>query len=106
MSRDGWDSNQQRFDEDVRQKQRNIVFPDTVRNDRLVNVFLWNGSPKPTAVQRIAAWLFGLQFIGLGVVGLSFAFSAHGEVVVFLVALAAILLGMKIFSNGFPKKRQ
>lgn len=54
------------FLEESRQRQRNVVFPDTVRNARSVDAFLWKGSPDPTLVQRVAAWLWGLTFIGLG----------------------------------------
>src|SRR5580704_13317939 len=53
--------------EETRASQQNIVFPDTVRNGRAVDVFLWRGSPDPTVVQRIAAWLFGLALATPGI---------------------------------------
>jgi hypothetical protein len=51
------------FIEEAKGRQRNIVFPDTVRNGRAVDVFFWRGSPAPTLVQRIAAWMFGLLIL-------------------------------------------
>src|SRR5579862_934813 len=99
-----------RFLEESRAKQRNIVFPDTVRNGRAVDVFFWRGSPTPTLVQRIAAWLFSLLFIAQGCVFGYFAFdvgkkedSVVGLVFIGLMSLAVIALGMRIFRNGFPR---
>lgn len=64
------------FLEESRQRQRNVVFPDTVRNARSVDAFLWRGSPNPTRVQRIGAWLFGLTLIGTGVCLMTFVGAA------------------------------
>src|SRR6185503_5589299 len=52
-----------KFIDDVRARQRNIVFPDTLRGGRSVDAFLWNGSSNPSLVQRIVAWVFGLMFV-------------------------------------------
>jgi hypothetical protein len=48
---------------DTLASQRNIVFPNTVRND----LFLWKGSPDATRVHRIAAWMLGFVYVGCGV---------------------------------------
>jgi hypothetical protein len=55
-----------KFIDETRARQRNIAFPDTLRNGRAVDVFLFKGSPNPPLVQRIAAWILGLLFIGIG----------------------------------------
>jgi hypothetical protein len=92
------------FIEESSARQRNIVFPNTVRNGRSVDAFLWNGSPDPPLVQRIAAWMFGLSFLFMG-----FAFLAAGFVhrddawILGLLSIPCILLGLKIFRNGFPR---
>lgn len=70
-------NNLEKFIEEAKGRQRNIVFPDTVRNERAALVFLWNGSAKPPVVQRIAAWLFGLVFLANGLMFLGMAVSAH-----------------------------
>ena len=95
--------------DESRASQRNIVFPDTVRNGRAVDVFLWRGSPNPPLVQRIGAWMLGLLFMGFG---LAFLYLAredrHGDGLIFslvvgLIALASFLVGVRIFRNGFPR---
>lgn len=54
------------FLEESRQRQRNVVFPDTVRNARSVDAFLWKGSPNPTrcsASRLVAIWAY-LHWVG------------------------------------------
>lgn len=96
--------------DETRASQRNIVFPDAVRNGRAVDVFLWKGSPNPPLVQRIGAWMFGLLFIGFG---LTFWVIAkedrHGDGPIFalilgLFGLAVLLVGIRVFRNGFPRR--
>jgi hypothetical protein len=91
-------------------RQRNIVFPDTVRNGRSIDSFLWNGSPNPTRVQRIGAWtigmvemVFGLEFFAYAVqVRVKHGFSIE-IVVLVTMSLLAVLLGIRTFRNGFPR---
>ena len=96
--------------EKTRTSQRNIVFPDTVRNGRAVDVFLWRGSPNPTRVQRIGAWIIGLLTIGVGIGFLYLAVKARIEegfsfsvVAEAAFALAVAWLGIRTFRNGFPR---
>jgi len=99
-----------KFIDESRARQRNIVFPDTVRNGRSVDAFLWKGFPNPTLVQRIGAWLFGLLFMAYGLVllGLAVHFRNKGDwpgsESCALIALAAGAIGIKTFRNGFPRK--
>jgi hypothetical protein len=102
--------NLDKFIDETRASQENIVFPDTVRNGRSVDVFLWRGSPNPTPVQRIGAWMFGLVFIGFGLEFLGVAvrervkygFSIDVVIMVFMSLMFA-LLGLRTFRNGFPR---
>jgi hypothetical protein len=99
------------FLEKSRQRQRNLVFPDTVRNVRSVDAFLWRGSPNPTRVQRVGAWLFGITFIGLGACLITFVGAARsdgewvGAFVLASMSVGAIALGIRIFLNGFPRRK-
>jgi hypothetical protein len=88
-------------------RQRNIVFPDTVRNARSVDAFLWRGSANPTWVQTIGAWLFAFGYFWVGMelgylAVLSFRkddrFGVCAMGVLFLGSLAVAL---RIFRNGF-----
>ena len=54
------------FSNDIHQRQRNTVYPDTLRNARSVDSFLWHGSADATMVQRIGAFIFGVVFIPAG----------------------------------------
>jgi hypothetical protein len=96
--------------DETRASQRNIVFPDTVRNGRAVDAFLWRGSPDPPLVQRIGAWMFGLAFIGFGLTFWAVAKEdRHGDGPIFslvmgLIGLAMLLIGIRVFRNGFPRR--
>lgn len=97
------------FIDEIRSKQRNIVFPDTVRNERGLYDFLWNGTPDPPMVQRIGAWMMGLFLV---IAGLFPALMAPGGGnwidygVMLLISLPLIAAGIRIFRNGFPRKRR
>jgi len=100
-----------KYIDEIHSRQRNIVFPDTVRNGRLVDVFFWRGASNPTRVQRIAAWMFGVVFFYCGVQFFTFAVQARIEdgfsiyvVIEILIALLFALLGVRIFRNGFPRR--
>jgi hypothetical protein len=92
----------QHYIDDLEAKQNNVVWPDTMKNSRSVDKFLWSGSPNPTLVQRIAAWLLGgfLMMIALGL----FAVYPH-EWYAWLIVCFWWLIGLKIFSNGFPTRK-
>jgi len=94
------------FIDESRAKQRNIVFPDTVSNARSVDAFLWRGSPDPPLVQRIAAWIIGLNFIVLGLIGFGAAFTTDRDYpwIFALIGIPCVLLGVRTFRNGFPRQ--
>jgi hypothetical protein len=95
------------FIDETRASQRNIVFPDTVRNARSVDLFLWRGSPNPTLVQKIGAWMIGVVFIGCGIEMFSLAVGYHSSFADVLVAVSMSVLSLFIeirtFRNGFPR---
>jgi hypothetical protein len=90
------------FIRDIRDRQRNIVFPDTVRNARPLYVFCWRGSPNPTWPQRVGAWLFGLIFAADGLFLFTIARENNSDATA-LMGYFQILLGAWIFRNGFPR---
>jgi hypothetical protein len=97
------------FIEESRARQRNIVFPDTVRNGRSVDAFFWNGSPDPPLVQRIAAWIFGLFFIGIGLALFSLVPGTRnrepiGAWFTTLISVLLVAAGIRVFRNGFPRR--
>ena len=90
--------------EQVKAKQRNIVWPDTMINGRGVDEFLWKGSPDAPLVQRMAAWVFGFFFVLGSFVWLDAAFQRH-SVIVGLLSIAWFLVGGKVFLNGFRRRK-
>jgi hypothetical protein len=55
-----------RFLQEWRDRQRNIVFPDTVRNARPFYNLLWKGSADATPLQRIGVVLVAMPFLVYG----------------------------------------
>lgn len=104
MKRHNMVSGRDKFIDESTARQRNIVWPDPLVNSRSVDEFLWKGSPNPTPVQRIGAWLFGLVFMAQGVAILILAWhegaSSGGGWALGIVAAAAFAWGAKIFFNG------
>lgn len=82
-------------------RQRNTVFPDTVRNERNVNFFFWHGAPRPTVVQRIAALLYGVALFMLGMSFIPLALRQGATGIGLLVPIIGFAyLGGRIFWNG------
>jgi hypothetical protein len=99
-----------KFIDEYRSRQRNIVFPDTVRNARFTYAFFWKGSPRPLLVQKIAAWICGLVLIGYGLESLSLDVKARvedgfsiGIVISAAIAVSLVLIGIRVFCNGFAR---
>jgi hypothetical protein len=88
----------------VEAKQRNVVWPDMLRNSAQVDGFLWKGAPDAPLVQRIGAWIFGvtLMAIGLGLFDVAY----HRPSWLFGAAsIAVFLIGAKVFWNGFRRRK-
>src|SRR6266446_6820751 len=96
------------FIEEIRVKQKSTVWPYPLINNRRVDKFLWKGSSDAPLIQRIGAWVFGLAFLAMGalllIVGREFA-GDGGEGLV-IMSVGAFMLGMKIFLNGFRRRKQ
>jgi hypothetical protein len=92
--------------EDVQNRQRNIVWPDTMRNGRAMDALLWRGAPDATLVQRGGIAVFGLLFLSLG---LFFVFSIAPEFHSVLGAVLGVLLaalGVRVLLNAFRRNRR
>jgi len=93
--------------EDYRRKQQNIIWPGPIINETRIERFLWNGSPNPTLVQRVASWLIGLVLFTCGLALFRWAIrdrASFAAVVVFVtLACAYSFAGFRIFLNGFGR---
>src|SRR5579862_9565643 len=93
------------LEEEIRARQENIVWPGPLVNSRGVDEFLWKGSPNPTVIQRIAAWIFGLTFIGMAFALLALAWNLGGTAIVIFGggALFSLALGVRHCWSGTVK---
>ena len=93
----------ERFIDEIREKQRNIVFPDTLRGGRSADGVFFKGSPNPPLVQRIACWLLGLTFIGSGLFCLRIEKNEPSILLIFM-GWGIVALGVWVCRNGFSRK--
>jgi hypothetical protein len=97
-------SNHNSLVEIIEAKQRNTVWPDTMINSRGVDEFLWKGDPNAPLVQRMAAWIFGIFFILIGVGWLDAGYEKH-SLIVAVLSILWFLLGGKVLLNGFRRHK-
>lgn len=85
-------------------KQRNIVFPDTLKNSRSVDEYLLKGSPDAPLVQRVGAWIFGIAFIivGLALLGVARERQIWPPVLLSIISLS---VGLRVILSGFRKRK-
>jgi len=94
------------FIKQTKAKQSNILWPDLLVGGRGVDSFFFKGSSNPSLIQRAAAWLFGIAYIGLG--AMFFYMAANVSVlkwIFFLVGVGSCSVGGLIFYNGCRTRR-
>jgi hypothetical protein len=103
----GWgvkSPNKPKLLDDVQARQRNTVWPDTLRNGRTLDGFLWKGSPDATLVQRVGVAIFGLFFLATSFLFVYIALSEGGSgasLIIVLFALFWLVIGCKLLGNAF-----
>jgi hypothetical protein len=97
-------SDQERLVEEIEAKQRNIDWPDAMKNSSSVDEFLWKGSPDAPLVQRMGAWIFGLTFMLMGLCLFDIAYEKQDRACG-IFSLLPFFLGVKVFLNGFRKHK-
>ena len=90
---DGWIS-------DLEAKQRNFVWPDTMRNSRGVDVLFFKGDPKAPMVQRIGCWVFGISMFFITATSTAELLDSKSAAWA-IMALASGGFGGWVFSRGF-----
>jgi hypothetical protein len=97
------DKNQRGMDgllRDVKERQRNIVFPDTVRNEGYAFRNLMHGSQSHPIIVRVGAAVVGLMFLFSGCVMI-----ATLQLPALLIGAFLIAVGLKfVITATFPKK--
>jgi len=97
-------SKHERFIEEIEAKQRNTIWPDAMKNSSCVDAFLWKGFPDAPLVQRMGAWIFGMFFLFSSLCFIEISYEKRSWVV-FFSSIPILLLGVKVFLNGFRRHR-
>ena len=90
--------------QDIETRQRNIVWPDTMRNSHGMDELLWKGSPAATKVQRVGIAIWGLLFLSLGLFFMFVLASEQHSIMEAVFGLLLVALGTKITLNAFMRK--
>ena len=106
MGRHNTNRDQPRMIAEIRSRQSNILWPDTLKNSTAVNRLLWKGTSDPTLVQRIGMCLFGLAFFALGAVFLPIARTETALANIFLgvgCSIGLLAVGLRLILNGLRR---
>jgi hypothetical protein len=77
---------------EIKCRQNNITWPDTLLNARGVDYLLWHGSASASKVQKIGALIFGCFFVVSGATFIYFAAQSN--------SLLGACVGGSIFAIG------
>src|SRR5262249_23568121 len=90
------------FMNDVRSRQSNTIWPDTLHNGSSVDRLLWYGSSTATLVQRVGIGIFGIFFLAFTAF---LVWMAHRDqsTLLFLFAIPWLYLGIRVSANAFRK---
>jgi hypothetical protein len=73
MRRSGRKENLHCYIESAKDRQRNLTWPELLRNGRFVDEFLWKGARDALLVQRIGAVVLALAYVLIGLTFVSLA---------------------------------
>lgn len=96
-------NSREHFEEEVKVRQRNTIWPDTLRNGLSVDKLLWKGSATATPTQRVGTGIFGFAFLIAAVSFGGLAYRQRSEFLAFFT-LPWIYVGSRIFLNAFRRK--
>jgi len=102
MRQHGTIRGQRKLIEDLKNRQRNTIWPGPLANNRAVDAFLWKGSPSPSWVQRIAATIIGLFFICCAIAFAGMAAERHS--ILGFLGFAWLYIGARILRNSLPRR--
>jgi hypothetical protein len=100
----GMKRRREQWESDIANRQRNVQWHDTFRNNHFVNELLWKGRPDATLVQRIGIALFSIAPLTFAVVLISVAWDASPDpaaILFLLMALPFIVFGTRLLRNAF-----
>lgn len=93
---------------ELKDRQRNTIWPDTLRNSRGVDSLLWKGNENAPPVQRIGIAILGLLFLAVGLDNILIGKEQQSWVAAIFGSFLA-LVSLRLFRNalrGVAKKRK
>lgn len=91
---------------DVEARQRATIWPDTLRNGRSIDAFLWKGDPNAKPVQRAGVVVFGHTFL-LSSIGIVFLPDRrNGSIIQLLFGIGGLLISLRLFRNALLRRDQ
>lgn len=90
--------------EDIKARQRNLIWPDVLRGGRAVDEFLWKGASDAPLVQRIGAVILALVYIMVAVLIVDVAIE-QGEWFIGVAAIFFFVAGAWFIRNALRKKK-
>ena len=96
--------------EETEEKQRAILWPDTLRSGRSVDEFLWKGDRRATRVQRIGLAVLAMMFLFCASIFGALLFKEDfwgGRVLEITIGLLTGMIGVRLIINAFrhqPKR--
>jgi hypothetical protein len=93
------DHGAERFRAYVEAKQRNVDWPDAVRNSSGVDALLWKGSTRMTGIQRAGIWVFAVFFVFVSIGTVLVAWERRSAFVL-LPAAFSFLIAARLIRNA------
>jgi hypothetical protein len=87
------------FRQYVEAKQRNIDWPDAMRNSSGVDALLWKGSTRMTGIQRAGIWVFAIFFL-LASIGTALVAWERRSALVLLPAAFSFFIAARLIRNA------
>ena len=100
---------QQRIIEELKEKQRNITWPEAMQNSRSVDELLWRGDPKAPLVQRVGIVLIASVFFFCSILLFSIPIDREWEpgfVIPILFGCGSLFVGFRILKNAFRHQKK
>ena len=96
---------QQTWIAQVEAKQRNLTWPDALRNSRGVDALFFKGNPDAPVVQRIGCWIFGCAMFFVAATGIA-EFIERRFRLLLIMSIVFALFGGWVLSRGFVGLRK
>ncbi len=103
------DESLEQIREDIEARQRATVWPDTVRNGRSIDAFLWKGDPNAKPIQRAGLVVCAFPFFFMAAFAVATPLVKNfkdSSIIGFFVAVVPLLISARLIRNAFLRPAQ